>query len=255
MDVIANGIRLQYFESGSGYPVVCIHGNGLSTEMWRHLVPALSQRYRTIAYDLRGMGKSEAPGKRGVTYTNEDHGQDLEGFLDALGGFVAMRFAIDRPDRVSAMVLVNTSAKMEGPTALSVPKWAPIVEAEGIEPLLDGAMDRWFLERVHREQPEVIELYRKILGANPPMGCAANSRGILQLDLRSELDQIKSPTLLVAGQEDKSTPPGDHELMAERIPGARLVVVPDASHTVPEEQAEEFRRTTLEFLDQAIAST
>ena len=127
VDIVANGIRLQYFESGTGYPVVCIHGNGLNREMWRHLVPALSQRYQAIAYDLRGMGKSEAPGRRGVTYTNEDHGEDLEGFLDALdidqaafvahafGGFVAMRVAIDRPERVSAMVLVNTSAKMEGP--------------------------------------------------------------------------------------------------------------------------------------------
>ena len=211
------------------------------------------------------MGESEAPGRRGVTYTNEDHGKDLEGFLDALdinqvalvahafGGFVAMRVAIDRPERVRAMVLVNTSAKMEGPTALSVPTWAPTVEAEGMEPLLDGAMDRWFLERVHREQPEIIEFYRQILGANPPMGYAANARGILQLDLRGELDQIKCLTLLVAGEVDKSTPPGDHELMAERIPGVRLVVVPDASHTVPEEQAEEFNRTTLQFLDQAIA--
>ena len=135
---------------------------------------------------------------------------------------------------------------------MSVPTWAPTVEAEGMEPLLDGAMDRWFLERVHREQPGVIELYRKMLGSNPPMGYAANSRGILQLDLRGELDQISCPTLLVAGEVDKSTPRSDHELMAERIPGARLVVVPDASHTVPEEQAEEFNRTTLEFLDQTL---
>ena len=84
MDIIANGIRLRYIESGSGYPVVCIPGNGLSTEMWRHLIPELSQRYRAISYELRGMGKSEAPGRRGMTYTNEDHAKDLEAFLDAL---------------------------------------------------------------------------------------------------------------------------------------------------------------------------
>ncbi len=266
MDVIANGIRLQYVESGSGYPVVCIHGNGLDRQMWNHLMRALSQRHRTIAYELRGMGQSEAPGRLGVTYTNKDHGKDLEGLLDALdveqaalighafGGFVAMRVAIDRPERVSAMVLVNTSAKLEGPTALSAQKWAPIAESQGMEPLLDKAIDRWFVERVRREQPEVIELYREVLGANPPMGYAANARGILQFDIRSELDQIKCPTLVVAGREDRSTPITDHELIVEGIPGSQLLVVPDSSHTVPEEQPEEFNRATLQFLDRTIDS-
>ena len=264
MDVIANGVRLQYIESGSGYPVVCIPGNGLSTDMWRHLIPELSQRYRAISYELRGMGKSEAPGRRGVTYTNEDHSKDLEAFLDALdinhaaivghafGGFVAMRVAIDRPERVSAMVLVNGSAKMESPTVSKFPGWATTVEADGMEPLLDGAMARWFVERVHREHPEVIRFYREMLGANPPMGYAANARGIPLLDLRDELNTIQCPTLVIAGKEDKATPPSENEIIAERIPGARLVVLPDTSHTVPEEQAEEFNRTTLEFLDQNI---
>ena len=267
MDIIANGIRLQYIESGSGYPVVCIPGNGLSTDMWRHLIPELSQRYRAIAYELRGMGKSEAPGRRGVTYTNEDHGKDLEALLDVLdisqaaivahafGGFVAMRVAIDRPERVSTMVLVNTSAKMESPTVSKFPGWATTVEMEGMEPLLDGGMARWFVERVHREHPEVIQLYREMLGANPPMGYAANARGIPLLDIRNELNTIQCPTLVVAGKEDKATPPEEHEIIAERIPGARLVVVPNTSHTVPEEQAEEFNRATLEFLDQNIPRT
>ena len=264
MDIIANGIRLRYVESGSGYPVVCIPGNGLNTDMWRHLIPELSQRHRAIAYELRGMGNSEAPGRRGVTYTNEDHAKDLEAFLDALninqaaivahafGGFVAMRVAIDRPERISAMVLVNTSAKMESPTASKFSGWATTVETEGMEPVLDGAMARWFVERVHREHPQVIQFYREMLGANPPMGYAANSRGISRLDLRDELRTIQCPTLVVAGKEDWATPPEEHVIIAERIPGAQLVVVPNTSHTVPEEEAEEFNRTTLEFLDDNI---
>ena len=262
MDVIANGIRLQYVESGSGYPVVCVHGNGLDMQTWRHLMPVLSERYRAIAYELRGMGKSEVPGRLGVTYTNEHHSKDLEELLDALdieqaalvghafGGFVAMRLAMDRPERVSAMVLVNTSAKMEGPTALSAQNWAPTAETKGMGPLLDAAIDRWFVGRVKREQPEIIELYRGILAANPPMGYAANARGILKFDIRGELGQIKCPTLVVAGKQDRSTPVTDHELIADGISGSRLVVVPDSSHTVPEEQPEGFNRTTLQFLDQ-----
>ena len=236
--------------------------------MWRHLIPKLNQKYRAIAYELRGMGKSEAPGKQGVTYTNEDHAKDLEALLDALnisqaaivahafGGFVAMRVAIDRPERVSTMVIVNTSAKLESSTVSKMaPGRATTVEIEGMEPLLDNAMARWFTERVHREHPEVIQFYREMLGANPPMGYAANARGIPLIDLRDKLNTIQCPTLVVVGKEDKATPPRENKMIAERIPGAQLVVVPNASHTVPEEQADEFNRMTLGFLDQNIPRT
>ena len=262
MDVIANGIRLQYIESGTGDPVICIHGHGLNRDMWRHLIPQLSQRYRAIIYELRGMGKSEAPGRRGVTYTNEDHGRDLEEFLDALnidraaivahafGSFVAMRVAIDRPERISSMIFANASAKLEAPSLAAMAGWAATTEEHGLESLLDGAMTRWFLEEVHRERPEVIQFYREMVGANPPMGYAANCRGMAQLDLRAELNKVQCPTLVLAGKEDHSTPPKHSEIIAAAIPNARLVVVPNTSHMVPEEQAEEFNRMTLEFLDQ-----
>lgn len=266
MNVIANGIRLWYIESGSGYPVICIHGNGLNSDLWRHLMPNLSQRYRAIAYDLRGMGKSETPGRPGLTFTNEDHAKDLGEFLDALnidqaaivahafGAFVSMRFAIDRPEKVSAMVVVCTTAKLESPTLNALPRWVETVEKEGMEPLVGEAMVRWFAEPFRRAHPEIIELYRKMVGANPPMGYAANCRGILDYDTRKELHKIQCPTLVVTGNEDHSTPPKDHELIAERIPNARLAIVEDASHTVPEEQPGEFNRMTLEFLNQNIPS-
>ena len=268
VDVIANGVRLQYSESGSGFPVVCMHGNGLSRNMWRHLIPELSQRYRAIAYDQRAMGKSETPGRPGLTFTNEVHGKDYEAFLDALeidqaaivaqayGSFIAMRTAIDLPERVTAMVVVNTAAQILGRTDLStLPDWPGTVEEHGMEPLLDAAMNRWFVKRVHREHPEVVQFYREMLGANPPMGYAANTRGIMQFDIRDELSKIRCPTLVIAGKEDRSTTPRDHETVAQGIPGARLAFVPDASHTVPEEQAEEFNRLTLEFLDQNIPTS
>ncbi len=262
MDVIANGIRLQYIESGGGYPVICLHGNGLNRELWRHLMPELSKKYRTIVYELRGMGKSETPGKPGLTITNEDHAQDLEGLMDALnikeaaivahafGAFISMRFAIDHPERVRAMVVVGTSAKIGGKTLEGIPEWIEIIEKEGEGPLLDRTMERWFVESFRREHPEVIKLYRDMVAANPPMGYAANFRGILHYNIMSELHKIKCPTLVVSGAEDRSTTPEDHKAIAGEIANSKLVIVPKASHTVPEEQSEEFNRITLEFLSQ-----
>ena len=265
MDVIANGVRLQYIESGSGYPVICMHGNGLNRQLWRHIMQELSKKYRAITYELRGMGKSETPGKPGLTITIEDHAKDLEGFMDALnikeaaivahafGSLVAMRFAVDHPERVKAMVLVDTTPKVGGKTQERIPKWIEIIEKEGEEPLLDQTMERWFVESFRREHPDIIKLYRDMVASNPPMGYAANFRGVLLCDITDELHEIKCPTLVVGGAEDRgSTPPETHELIAGKIPNSKLVIVPNASHTVPEEQTKEFNRVTLEFLSQNI---
>ena len=264
MDVIANGVRLHYVEAGTGPAVVCIHGLGLNTGVWRHLMPQLSQRYRTVAYDLRGMGKSEAPGRRGVTHTIDLHADDLEALLDALrieraamvahayGAFVSMRFAMTRPDRVSAMVVVNTSAMMGEPGISQGLYRAAMAELDGMEPLLDVAMSRWFVESFHRERPEVIQFFREMLGSTPPLGYAASARELANMDLRPGLGKIECPTLAVAGEGDWSTPPEHHKVIAQGIPKGRLIVVKNASHTVPEEQPEEFARLTLEFLDNEI---
>ena len=262
MDVIANGVRLHYEEAGCGPTVICIHGLGLNTGVWRHLVPELSQRHRTIAYDLRGMGKSEAPGRRGVTHSIDLHADDLEALLDGLnieraamvahayGAFVSMRFAMTRPDRVSALVVVNTSAMMGEPGISQGLYRAAMAELEGMEPLLDVGMSRWFIESFHRERPEAIQFYREMLGSTPPLGYAASARELANMDLRPGLGQIQCPTLAVAGELDWSTPPAHHEVIARGIPKGRLVVVKKASHTVPEEQPEEFARLTLEFIQQ-----
>ena len=266
MDIVANGIRLNYVEAGQGPAVICLHGLGLNKDLWRHLLPPLSRSYRALSYDLRGLGRSEAPGRRGLTYTMDLHAEDLESLLDGLGikqtaiiahaygAFVAMCLAVKRPERVRAMVVVNTSAMMGEPGISQGLYRAAVAELDGMAPLLEVAMSRWFVEPFHRKYPEVIQFYREMLGSTPPMGYGANARSLALWDLRPELGKIRCPTLVIAGQEDWSTPPSGHEVIARGIPGARLVIVQGASHTVPEEQAEEFNRLTLEFLEQNIPS-
>lgn len=264
MDVIANGVRLHYLESGvaTGFPVVLLHGNGLNHEMWRHLEPALRADYRVITPHFRGMGNSEAPGRPGLIFTIEDHAADLASFMDALGieraalvghafgGFVALQVALDHPERVASLVLVDTSARIEGTTREGLPKWAEKVEREGMAGVVEGAMHRWFVQRMHRDDQATLDLYRRMVAANPPMGYAANCRGIPQYGLRSELGRITAPALVVGGTEDYSISLQQKRELAAGIAGARFVEVPDASHTVPEEQPEVFNREVLAFLGQ-----
>ncbi|MBM3801164.1 MAG: alpha/beta fold hydrolase [Acidimicrobiia bacterium] len=267
MNTIANGVRLHYDESGAGLPVVCLHGLGLNGGVWRNQTPVLAHRFRTIVYDLRGMGRSEAPGRRGTVHPISLHVDDLGGLFDALGidrailvahaygAFVTMQFAATYPQRVRAMVVVNTSAMMGEPGISQALFRAATAELDGMAPLLDVAMSRWFVKSFHHERPDVIQFYREMLAATPPLGYAASARAIGNMDLRPLLPKINCPTLVVAGANDWSTPPAGHALIADTIPNGKLVVVEGASHTVPEEQPDEFNRLMLEFLAQALGKT
>ena len=84
MDTSAIKTNFQVGETGTGHPVICIHGNGLNRDLWRHLVPELSHKYRTIVYELRGMGKAISVDKAGAKITVQDHADDLGALLQAL---------------------------------------------------------------------------------------------------------------------------------------------------------------------------
>ena len=117
-----------------------------------------------------------------------------------------------------------------------------------MEGLVEKAIERWFVKPFRTANPEIIQLYREMIGANPPLGYAANGRGIMEYDLADEVHRISCPTLLISGESDYSTPVQDHQYLAARIAQSELKIVPRASHTVPEEQAAEFNRMALDFL-------
>ncbi|MBM4409375.1 MAG: alpha/beta fold hydrolase, partial [Chloroflexi bacterium] len=138
--------------------------------------------------------------------------------------------------------------RIEGTTREGLPKWADKVEREGMAGVVEAAMDRWFVQRMHRDDQATLDIYRRMVVANPPLGYAANCRGIPQFDVRDDLGRIAAPTLVMAGTEDYSISLQQKRDLAEGIPGARLVEVPDASHTVPEEQPELFNQAVAAFL-------
>ena len=261
VQITVNGARFVVIESGSGVPVICLHGNGLNRDLWRHLAPSLARKYRAVVYELRGMGQSESVQQPGTTVTVQNHADDLNGLMDALGieqaaivahafgGFPAMQLAANQPHRISALVMACTSARMEGATRKVIPYWIQTAESEGMEPLVESALKRWFTASFRQAHPQIMDLYRKMIAGNPPLGYAANSRGILTYDMRDRLHAIQCPTLLISGDQDVSTPTEDHRFIAERVPNAELIVVQYASHTVPEEQPEAFNQMVLGFLD------
>jgi 3-oxoadipate enol-lactonase len=239
------------FDGPEGAPVI-VFSNSLGTtlELWDPQVPAFIPVFRMLRYDQLGHGRSEVPPR---PYTVDQLGRELLGLLDSLGlehvsfcglslgGAVGQWLGAHAPERIDKLVLAGTSAYF-GPPERWIERAAQ-VEAEGMGPVAEATMARWFTPVFTGTAP-----FQETLAATPPEGYIACCNALTVFDFRSELIGVTAPTLVVVGAQDPATPPDQAEAIAEGIPGARLVVIPDAAHLVNVEQPEAFNRAVLDHL-------
>jgi len=234
-----------------GAPVLVFSNSiGTTLELWDAQLPAFTPSFRVLRYDQLGHGRSDVPSG---PYTVERLGRELLALLDeleverfsfcglSLGGTVGMWLGVNAPERVDRLVLAATSANFGPPS-----RWAERIEqvrAGGMGPIADGTMARWFTPAFAGTAP-----YRDQVASTPAEGYAACCQALGAWDFRAELGRITAPTLAVAGADDPATPPADLEAIANGIPGARLVVIPSASHLVNVEQPDAFDRAVLDHL-------
>jgi 3-oxoadipate enol-lactonase/4-carboxymuconolactone decarboxylase len=259
----SNGIELFYDLRGpENAPVVVFsHSIGTSTDMWEPQLRALSSRFRCLAYDTRGHGRSEV---RDTPAGMDDLAADLAGLLDglgiarahvvglSLGGMTAQAFAVRYPDRLERLVLMATSAYLPPPEAWD--ERARAVRADGMGAIVDAVIARWFTPAFVAADPQAVDRVRQGFLATDPRGYAACCAAIRDMDLRSAIGAIGAPTLIVAGADDPSTPPAMAEDMRVRIPGAELVVLPRAAHLLNIERADAVNRHLGAFLTEEAGS-
>jgi 3-oxoadipate enol-lactonase len=224
---------------------VLSHALGLSLAMWDPQLERLTQVLRVVRYDHRGHGGSPVPAG---PYRIEDLGRDLIHLLDrlglnrvsfcglSLGGMVGMWIASNVPERIDRLVLCCTAARMLRPDDFAAR--ARTVREHGIEPIADTLIGRWFTPAFPASHPETVARIRAILLSTPREGYAGACEAIAQMDLRDELPRITAPTRVIAAEHDKSTPPELSRQIAGRIPGAEVVLIPDAAHIANVEQPE-----------------
>lgn len=222
---------------------------GTTREMWTPQLPALSKRWRTVAFDHRGHGGSAVPPG---PYAIDDLGGDVLRLVDrlgidrfsfvglSLGGMVGMWLAATAPDRVERLALLCTSAYM-GPTN-GYRERAGVVRREGLAEVAEAVVARWFTPRFVAESPDVVGRFRAMLVGVPREGYAGCCEAIASMDLRDRLGGITADTLVIAAEHDAATPPSHAEDIVSRIPGARLVVLPDAAHLANVEQSDAVTR-------------
>lgn len=261
MKLKLNGVDIHYeFNTAAGQaaPVLLFaHCLGGDLSIWRAQLDHYAGRYRTLAYDLRGQGRS------GVTpppYAMPMLAADALGLLDALGidavvffgvsmgGMVAQQAALAAPSRVRALVLADTAA---GFAAEGRAAWAERIDAvarDGVAPLVPTMMERWFTEALRLDAPQRVAAVAAVLAATPSAGYLGACAAIRDFDVRERLSEIACPTLVICGADDPSTPPALSEQIAAGIRGAELSLLPGARHLPNFEVPARFNALTDAFL-------
>jgi 3-oxoadipate enol-lactonase len=258
------GARIYWDEQGQGEPVLLIMGLGYPSAMWYRIRPALSSRYRTIAFDNRGIGQSDVPpGPYPIALMASDAAAvlDAAGIVSAhlfgvsMGGMIAQEFVLQYPKRVLSLILGCTAAG--GPTAVRAEPEAiqMLMRREKMSPeqAAEAAVPFIYDPTIARER---IDEDLAIRGPwfPSPEGYAAQLQGILGWESYSRINQIVAPTLVIHGESDRLVPPGNAKLIAERIPGAKLVMIPHASHLFLTDQTEVSHHAILQFLNEQAGS-
>jgi 3-oxoadipate enol-lactonase/4-carboxymuconolactone decarboxylase len=252
-----DGVRLHWVLEGEADrpPLVLLNSIGTDIGLWDRVVPLLLSDFRVLRLDTRGHGASDAPGG---DYSLAMLAADVVAVMDApgiaraaiagvsLGGMIAMQLALDRPERVSALALICTSATMD--TA----SWAARVETvrvQGTGAIADMAVRRFLSPGFASRHPDVAEALRHAIAVQPDTGYAGAAAAIRDMTLAGQISRIAAPTMVVTGALDVSTPYAGHgDILVATIPHARDVGI-EGAHLAPIEAPASLAAALRRFLD------
>lgn len=268
-----NGIELHYEEHGTGDPLLLIMGLAADSLAWIFQLPAFAEHYRTIVFDNRGVGRSSKPSG---PYTIPQMADDARALLDQLGvdrahvlgvsmgGMIAQELALRSPERVRSLVLACTYAKPDEGVGRQLeasltlfggsrgPNGEIQVDLSQLDPmtffqhLLPSVFNAQF---IMAELPKLMQVFSGALQFGFSMDAILAQVAATQShDAVERLAHITAPTLVLTGDADLLIPPHNSELLAARIPGAKLVTIPGGSHGFNFETPDLFNRAVLEFL-------
>jgi 3-oxoadipate enol-lactonase len=243
-----DGVALEVTDTGSGPALLLVHGFGGAKEDFADHLDALAQRHRVVTFDHRGHGESEGPADL-AAYSFDRMAADVVGVADALGigrfrlvghsmgGMVARRVVLAQPERVEALVLMDTSpGPVSGIDPEAMEAAAIVILEEGkdvLKPLLDEAatLETPAYQRLLADRPGYQEYEdRKWEQLSAVMWAAMAREMARQPDQLALLADVRCPTLVIVGEQDESFVDASRR-MATTIPGAELVIVPDAGHS------------------------
>lgn len=256
---IADG-EIYYEETGAGDALILVSGLGGVGRYWQSQLAAFGSRYRVITYDQRGTGASDRVQRK---FSIDQMAVELAALMDALdierahlvgmstGGAIGQTLAIEQPQRVAHLVLCSTWTHCD-------PWFRRLFEARR-EMYRQCGSDLHALfhplwlyppDYINSHDAEITEERLKAAASTPPPEVSIGRiDALLAFDRRADLPRIKSPTLIIASDNDYITPSYYAETLAKGIPGAKLVIPHGGGHSISKTRPEEFNRIVLDFLE------
>ena len=262
--IASDGIRLHYDVLGraSAPPVLMIQGLGADKHLWDLQRFVLAGRYRVIAHDNRGAGKSDKPFG---AYSLEQMADDAIAVLDhagietahvvgaSMGGAITQIIGVKYPERVRSLTLVCTACRNHPWRRDLLASWADVAADKGMTAMTAEAA-RWVIgPRSLRRLWPAFSWLGPIATSRATHGFKGQVQALLNVDedIVDLLGTISVPTAVIVGNQDILTPRGDSEELADRIPTAELVVLSGAAHGLMIEHATTFNRVLGDFLKRA----
>jgi 3-oxoadipate enol-lactonase len=239
--VEAPGARLFTRVDGAEGAPWLVLSNSLAADhaMWEPQMPLLVSRYRVLRYDTRGHGRSDPPaGPYSLPMLVDDvvrilghYGIDKASFMGlSLGGMTGLGLAIGHGERVEKLVCCDARADAPEPYVKGWDERLAVVDEKGLQGILQGTIERWLVPSFRAAHPEVVARVERMILATPVAGYKGCAEALKRLDYLDDLPRIAVPTLFVVGAQDMGAPPDVMRRMAEAVPGAKLVTIPDAAH-------------------------
>ena len=244
--------------------MVLIYGYAGDSGLWFRQIPILSKKYRVIAFDNRGVGRSDKPD---MPYTMAMMAGDIAGLLDtigidtahifgiSMGGMIAQHFALNYPQRVISLILGCTfcggvhsiQPKPESMAALFDFERLKKTPEEFVRQLIPFLFSQEFIEK----NPDIVEerVAKSLEYPTPPHGATRQAEAMMGHDTYELLPKIKLPTLVIAGDNDRAIPLENSRILASRIPKTELVIIKGAGHEFFIENAQESNKAVLGFLE------
>lgn len=262
--VSVNGARYYYEEQGEGAEtIVFSHGFLFSLRMFDAQMRALAPRYRCLAFDWRGQGRSEVAA---AGYDVDSLTADAIALIETLGaapchfvglsmgGFVGLRLGIHRPDLLRSLVLLNTSADREPRRKLPSYLFLSLVgRTFGLRPVVGQVMPIMFGRAFMRDPDRAGErrFWRDQIAQGDRVGLFRTAASMLlkRQGVADQLHRIQTPTLVIAGAEDVAFAPEQVKRTAAGIPGAEFVCIPRAGHSSTVERPEAVTQAITGFLE------
>jgi 3-oxoadipate enol-lactonase len=269
-------VELYHEEHGTGDPLLCIMGFATDSTGWMLQLPAFAERYRTVVFDNRGVGRSEKPAG---AYTIHEMADDAAGLLDhlkidrahvlglSMGGMIAQELVLRHPDRVRALVLAATfpepdvetetqrkliftqmggSITEAGEMRIDFTAFNPLMFFQHLLPLVFNA------SFIQSELPKLMQMFSGALQYGFSIEAVMGQmQAVMAHRATDRLATITAPTLVLTGDADRLISPANSDVLARSIPGAKLVRIPGGSHGFNIEMPDLFNREVLGFLASA----